>query len=134
MYLLDTDICIYLLRGKATLVAQRLREVPMDEIGTTAITVAELRFGALRSIKPGENTARVEQFLAPLTRVAFDELAAIHFARIKAELSAIGQLIGPMDMLIAATALAARATLVTNNVREYQRVRSLRVENWLKSS
>jgi len=131
VYLLDTDICIYLLRGRAAQVAARLREVPLDEIGTTAITVAELRFGALRSAKPGENTAKVEQFLAPLTRLAFDDQAALHFARLKAELSALGQLIGPMDILIAATALAARATLVTNNVREYQRVRSLRVENWL---
>jgi tRNA(fMet)-specific endonuclease VapC len=130
VYLLDTDICIYLLRGKAPNVVERLREVSLDEIGTTAITVAELRFGALRSTKPRDNTVRVEQFIAPLARVPFDDLAALHFARIKTDLSAIGQLIGAMDMLIAATTLAARATLVTNNVREYQRVRSLRVENW----
>lgn len=132
MYLLDTDVCIYLLRGQAPRVVERLRQLPLDGIGTTAITVAELRFGALRSAKPRDNSLRVAQFVAPLTRVPFDDLAAIQFARLKRDLSAVGQLIGPMDMLIAATTLAAGATLVTNNVREFQRVRSLRVENWLE--
>lgn len=133
MYLIDTDTCIYLLRGKAPGVVERLRETPRDELGTTAFTVAELRFGALRSARPRENLLRVEKFVAPLIRVPFDDLAALHFALIKANLSDIGQLIGPMDMLIAATTLAVKATLVTNNVGEFRRIASLRVENWLES-
>ena len=131
MYLLDTDVCIYLLRGRAPAVAERLRNLPLEEIGTTAITVAELRYGALRSTRPRENARRVDLFVAPLTVLPFDQEAGQHFARVKAQLAAAGQLIGPMDLLIAGIALANGAILVSNNSREFDRVQSLRVENWL---
>jgi tRNA(fMet)-specific endonuclease VapC len=132
LHLLDTDICIYLLNGRAKIAEDRLRRLPRDQIGVAAITAAELRYGALHSARPRENLVRVETFLGPIARVPFDDLAAAHFARIKHELAARGRPIGVMDLLIAATCLAAGAALVTNNVREFSRVSSLEVENWMQ--
>jgi len=132
MYFLDTDICIYLLTGRVPEVERRLRDVALNEIGTTAITAAELRFGALKSTRPRQNMARVESFLSPLSLAAFDDRAAIHFAQLKAVLSKSGKLIGPMDLLIAAICLANKATLVTNNIREFSKVPGLLVDNWSK--
>ena len=130
LYLLDTDISIYLLNGKLPEVEERLASLPAEQVGTTTVTAAELRFGALNSGRSQKNLARVETFLAPLTQVSFDERAAIQFGSLKQHLVSRGQLIGTMDLLIAACALAAGAILVTNNVREFSRVPALTVENW----
>ena len=130
LYLLDTDVSIYLLNGKLPEVEEHLASLPAEQVGTTTVTAAELRFGALNSGRPQKNLARVETFLAPLTQVPFDESAAIQFGNLKQHLVSKGQLIGTMDLLIAACALAAGAVLVTNNVREFSRVPSLTVENW----
>ncbi len=132
LYLLDTDISIYLLNGRLPAVEQRLGSLSAEQLGTTAITAAELRFGALNSGRPQKNLARVETFLAPLMQVPFDEKAAIQFGNLKRQLFAKGQLIGTMDLLIAATVLAAGGVLVTNNVREFSRVPSLDLENWVE--
>jgi len=131
MYLLDTDICIFALRDRAPQVIQRLDELGPGDVGVTTITTAELMFGALHSRRPKANAGRVVTMLASLEQLAFDDYAALQFARIKAELSVRGQLIGDLDMLIAATACAAGATLVTNNVSEFERVEGLAVENWM---
>jgi tRNA(fMet)-specific endonuclease VapC len=128
---LDTDICIYLLNGKAPQVAERLRDTPADSLATTLITAAELRYGAFRSARRATNLARVESFLAPLRLLPFTNEATLLFARMKATLAGQGQLIGPMDLLIAATAMAHGATLVTNNEREFRRVDELSVTNWM---
>lgn len=130
LYLLDTDISIYLLNGKLPEVEEHLTSLPAEQIGTTTVTAAELRFGALNSGRPQKNLARVETFLAPLTQVPFDEKAAIQFGNLKQHLVSRGQIIGTMDLLIAACVLAAGGVLVTNNVREFSRVPSLTVENW----
>lgn len=130
MYLLDTDISIYLLNGRLPSVVDRLRDMPAGQLGTTTVTAAELRFGALNSGRPAENLARVASFLESLTQVPFDEEAAIQFSNIKRFLVSKGRLIGLMDLLIASCTLAAGGTLVTNNVREFSRVPSLRFENW----
>lgn len=110
--------------------ADRLKGLSADQIGTTTITAAELRFGALNSGRPTENLARVATFLEPLVQVPFDQEAAIQFSSIKRFLVSKGQLIGIMDLLIASCTLAVRGILVTNNVREFSRVPSLRFENW----
>jgi tRNA(fMet)-specific endonuclease VapC len=130
LYLLDTDISIYLLNGKLPEVEEHLASLPAEQVGTTTVTAAELRFGALNSGRPQKNLARVETFLAPLTQIPFDERAAIQFGSLKQHLVSKGQLIGLMDLLIAACALTAGAVLVTNNMREFSRVPSLTVENW----
>lgn len=133
MYLLDTDISIYLLNGRLPQVSARLADLDRDEIGTTAITAAELRFGALHSGRPHHNLPRVEAFLAPLQQIPFDSSAAIFFGRIKNDLISRGSMIGLMDLLIASCTLAVGGTLVTNNLREFSRVSSLSVENWAVS-
>jgi len=131
VYLLDTDICIFLLRGGHEELAERLREVPADELCTSTVTAAELRYGARHSPRPKKNVAAVEAFLAPLIRLPFDDLAALHFAEIKHDLARRGEPIGPMDLLVAAISRAASATLVTNNDGEFRRVVGLKVANWL---
>jgi len=131
MFVLDTDICIYLLRGKADAAVERLRQVDAAAVSVTAVTAAELRFGAVHSANPPRNLELVERFLVPLTMLPFDDLAAVHFAAIKQQLVSAGALVGPMDLLIAAIVRAHGATLVTNNVREFSRIPGLRVENWL---
>jgi tRNA(fMet)-specific endonuclease VapC len=133
MYVLDTDVCVFLLRGRASGVAARLRQSNADEIAVTAITAAELRYGAVHSGNPPRNLEQVERFLAPLEILPFDSLAASHFAAIKQHLASTGNVIGPMDLLIAATSRANAATLATNNTREFTRVPGLLVENWCEA-
>jgi tRNA(fMet)-specific endonuclease VapC len=130
VYLLDTDISIYLLNGRLPQVAARLADMERDEVGTTVITAAELRYGALHSSRPQDNLARVETFLPPLLQIPFDSSAAIQFGRVKSDLAARGVMIGSMDLLIASCVLAVGGTLITNNVREFSRVFALPVENW----
>ena len=130
MFILDTDICIYLLNGTAPSAAAKLRTIPQDDVRVTSITAAELRFGALHSNNAEKNLARVQQFLAPLRQLPFENRAAVHFAVIKEQLGSAGRLIGPMDLLIAAIAVSTNGTLVTNNTREFERVSNLKLENW----
>ena len=132
MYLLDTDICIYLLNGSHPALAGRLAAIPASKIGISAVTAAELRFGALNSERAKANAERVERFVRPLRLVPFDGEASRHFAQIKSDLKQIGRPIGTMDMLIAACALSVNAALVTNNSREFDRIEVLRVENWVR--
>lgn len=132
MFLLDTDTCIHLLNGTMPSDrVDRMRRMPASEVGASAITAAELRYGALHSGRPDANLERVEVFLAALVQVPFENVAASHFARIKQQLARRGRPIGVMDMLIAATALAAQATLVSGNLREFSRVPGLSAESWM---
>jgi len=133
MYVLDTDVAVFLLRGRAPMAEERLRSVDVDAMAITAISAAELRFGAAHSPNPPRNLEFVEHFLAPLRMLPFDGDAAVHFAAAKQHLARRGLLIGPMDLLIAATVLSCGAVLVTNNVSEFSRVPSLRVENWMNA-
>lgn len=130
MFILDTDICIYLLKGTAPAAAAKLRSAQKDTIGVTSVTAAELRYGALHSKKADKNLVRVQQFLAPLRQLPFENRAAVYFAVIKEQLATKGRLIGPMDLLIAAIAVSIAGTLVTNNIREFERVADLKLENW----
>jgi tRNA(fMet)-specific endonuclease VapC len=130
VYVLDTDTCIYAIKQRSESVVARLRTTAGDDLAVSSATVAELRYGAIRSAKPRENAERLERFLLPLRKLAFDDRAAGHFAVLKHHLTRTGQPIGAMDMVIAATVLAADATLVTNNIREFGRVPGLKIENW----
>jgi tRNA(fMet)-specific endonuclease VapC len=133
LYILDTDISIELLRGRAPSARVRLRSLPASAITTTSITVAELHFGALRSQVPETSLRSLREFLSPLTILPFDESAAYRYGDVKQFLTSQGQTIGRMDMLIAAVALFHDAILLTNNEREFVRVPGLRIANWLKS-
>lgn len=130
MYLLDTDVSIYLLNGRLPRVEARLKELPAGRIGISAMTAAELRYGALHSGRPEKNLERAEAFIGSLRVVPFDDPAAGHFARIKDHLARQGEPIGTPDLLIASCALAVGATLVTNNTREFGKVPGLRWANW----
>lgn len=128
--LLDTDICIYAINRKRPEVFARVRDYRIGEVGISAITYAELRFGVENSARVEENLERLERFLLPLEIVPFDAEAGRHYGRLRRELNRAGCPIGSNDLLIAAHALALAAILVTNNVREFSRIDGLRVEQW----
>ena len=128
--LLDTDICIYAINRKRPEVLSRVRGYPLGEVGISAITYAELRFGVENSATVEQNMDRLERFLLPLEIVPFDAEAARHYGRLRRELKRAGCPIGSNDLLIAAHAVALATTLVTNNVREFSRIGGLHVERW----
>ncbi len=130
-YLLDTNICVALMRRQPAALLQRLIAHPPGVVGVSTITVAELAHGAERSARPDQNRSALAQFLLPLEIAAFDYPAALAYGRLRARLESGGQTIGGMDLLIAAHALALDLTLITNNLREFQRVPALPVEAWL---
>lgn len=129
-YLLDTDICVYLIKNRYPKALSRLQTKQMGTVWISAVTLSELEYGVARSTRPEQNKLALAQFLAPLEVRPFDDAAAATYGPIRALLESQGTPIGPMDTLIAAHALALGSVLVTNNVREYKRVPELVVENW----
>jgi len=131
-YLLDTNICIFLLnqRGGFENIVRHMDGMSREDIGISAITVAELDFGIAASKKQNENHKRLERFLLDFEVIEFNRTAAAAYGPLRSSLQALGTPIGPMDFLIAAHALALKATLVTNNTREFQRVPCLLLEDW----
>jgi len=128
-YLLDSDICIYVINERPKRVLDRFLKVEPGEIGVSSITAAELAFGVTKSGSQ-RNRDALEAFLLPLAMVDFDQTAALAYGEIRSLLEGKGQVIGPLDMLIAAQAKCLGVTLVTNNQREFRRVPELVVENW----
>ena len=131
MWILDTDVCIELLRGRSPRAADRLASTNTSGIGVTTISVAELSFGAMKSDDPSEMVEVLQTFLSPFEIHDFSLAAAARYGEIRADLARRGARIGPLDMLIAAIVLERDETLVTNNTREFGRVRGLRIENWM---
>lgn len=129
-YMLDTDICIYLIKKKPVSVIERLRGLAVSEVGISSITLAELLYGVSKSAQPQKNRDALEGLLVPLEIASFDDRAAQCYGVIRADLERRGALIGAMDMLIAAHAMSLSTILVTNNTRELERVVNLRLENW----
>ena len=132
--LLDTNMCIYLIKRKPPQVLQRFNSCSVGEIGVSSITVAELQYGVERSQRPAQNQRALRQFLIPLVIADFDEQAAEAYGKVRAALEAQGKPIGALDTLIAAHALSLGATLVTNNTREFSRVPDLGLANWAEGS
>jgi tRNA(fMet)-specific endonuclease VapC len=130
-YLLDTNICIALIRQKSTTLLQKLTSYPPGDVGISSITLAELVHGAEKSARPEQNGSALQQFLIPLELADFDQQAALAYGKVRALLERSGQIIGSMDMLIAAHAISLDIILVTNNVREFQRVDGLILEDWI---
>jgi tRNA(fMet)-specific endonuclease VapC len=129
--MLDTNVCIDVIRARSRVLVERIRSHPVDDIAISAITLAELQHGVARSSQPDRNRVAMLEFLVPFAVLPFDDLAARAYGEIRATLEAHGTPIGPMDTLIAAHALSLRLSLVTNNVGEFRRVPGLAVENWL---
>ena len=128
-YLLDTDICVFVINERPRRVLERFVKQEVGEIGVSSVTAAELAFGVAKSGSQ-RNRQALEAFLLPLKIADFDLAAAFSYGEVRTFLEGKGQLIGPLDMLIAAHAKSLGATLVTNNLREFKRVTGLAVENW----
>ncbi len=132
MKMLDTNICIYTIKQKPEAVIRRFVEEIPEGLCISSITLAELWHGVEKSAFPQKNSAALTKLLTSLTILPFDDFAAIEYGRICADLQRKGTPIGQMDMLIAAHARAERITLVTNNIREFERVTDLNLENWVE--
>ncbi len=130
IYMLDTNICIYAMKKKPEKVLKRLNEELDNGVCISSITLAELEYGMKRSSNPEKNEQALLRFLAPLSILPFGPAAASEYGEIRAYLQRQGTPIGPLDMLIAGHARAEELVLVTNNVREFERVPGLDMENW----
>lgn len=128
-YLLDTDTCIYWLKGRQS-VMERLLAVEREQVAICVITVAELYYGAYNSSRVLENLARATLFVQQLPVLPLNNNALKRFGELKAELRRIGQPIADFDLLIASVALVEGYVLVTNNTRHYNRITELQLENW----
>jgi len=128
--LLDTDVCVEILRGNQRVIERR--RSTEDEVATTWVTAAELYYGAARSAAPEENRLLVSSFLATLEVLGPDRAAVERFGVLKASLEGEGRRLADFDLLIAAAALAAGAVLVTGNRRHYRRVPGLELEDWAR--
>jgi len=129
MILLDTNICIYLINARPPEVLTHFQRYRLGEIGVCSVVAAELAYGVTKS-QSARNRAALEMFLAPLEILPFDEKAIWVYGQLRTDLERQGLSIGALDTLIAAHALSLEATLVTNNMREFERVAGLRLENW----
>ena len=129
IYLLDTNTCVYAIKRDLR-VLRGLQDHSPDDFGISAITVAELWFGAAKSSRPRETRSSVDAFLKPFEVLPFAGDAAEEYAGIRLQLEKAGRPIGERDLLIAATAKSRRLTVVTQNVREFARVSGLNVEDW----
>lgn len=129
--MLDTNICIYLIKQRPQSLLDRFRSFPVGDIGISVITLAELEYGASKSSRPKQNREALGQFLSPLEVATFDRRATVAYGTVRAALEKKGRPIGAMDLLIAAHALSLGVRLVTNDEREFRHVPGLRVENWV---
>jgi len=131
--MLDTNICIYLIKQQPATVLERFLDYQVGDIGISSITLAELRYGVSKSRYPEKNAKALDEFILPLEILSFDENAARAYGEIRALLERAGTPIGSMDMLIAAHALAQGVTLVTNNTREFGLVSGLTLADWVRN-
>jgi tRNA(fMet)-specific endonuclease VapC len=129
MYVLDTNTVSYFFRGEGG-VADRLLATPPRDIALSAVTSYELRFGVARVPKAKRLATQLETLLAWITILPFDDSVAQVAAHIRVELEREGQPIGPLDVLIAATSLAANGVLITRNLTEFRRIPGLNLQNW----
>ena len=130
IYMLDTDICIYIIKRKPLRVLERLESIRPDQLSMSAITFAELMNGAKKSQRLEANVSRLNALGEILEICSFDQQAAVAYGDVRSSLEKRGEVIGPHDLLIAAHALSLDRTLVTNNEREFKRVEGLKVDNW----
>ena len=130
MYLLDSNVCIHLLNNRHSQIEHHFRSFSPSEIAMCSIVKAELLFGARHSKRVEVNLQLLNHFFAPLSSLPFDDRCADEYGLIRADLSAQGKIIGPNDLLIAATARANDAILVTHNTKEFSRITGLRLVDW----
>lgn len=129
-YLLDTNTCVYAIKLRPSVI-DRLRSLSPDDLGVSAVTLAELRFGARKSSRPARTRASVDAFLRPFEVLVFGRDSAEAYAEIRLDLERAGRPIGERDLLIAAIARSRGLTVVTHDLGEFKRVVGLRVEDWV---
>jgi len=131
-YLLDTNICIYIINEKPKKVLRKFELYPVHEFAISSITHAELQFGVEKSKKKDINQNALDEFLLPLTILPFHgKKLVVSYGEIRAFLESKGKTIGPLDTLIAAHALSLDLTIVSNNIKEFSRIPDLKSENWV---
>jgi tRNA(fMet)-specific endonuclease VapC len=129
-FLIDTNICVYIMNKRPPELIQEFKDKDTGQIGISSITVSELSYGVFKSKQQKQNLKRLEEFLIPFAILPYDENASKYYGKIRAQLEKTGNIIGPLDLLIAAHALSKKLIVVTNNEKEFNRVQSLKVENW----
>ena len=129
-YMLDTDTCSYIMKRSNDAVLKRLQQVPVGDVCISVITKSELLFGVELSPRRQQNEVALNAFLRYVEVLDFPDEASLHYAKIRAGLKTLGTMIGANDLFIAAHARSLGLMLVTNNTREFGRVRDLAIENW----
>jgi len=129
-YLLDTNICIYIINHKPESVYQQFKKVNLENIFISTITEFELFYGVQKSSRPVKNKSALNEFLGYLNIIPFSSESSAIAARIRVDLERQGKPVGPYDLLIASEAINKGFTLVTNNEKEFKQVKGLKVENW----
>ncbi len=130
IYVLDTDICIFALKGQFPSIRKHMAAHPPHGIKVPSVVKAELLLGVHKSANPRQAHTIVEFFLAPLEIIPFDDSCAVVYAKIRHDLEKKGRLIGPNDLIIAATTLAHQGSLITHNTKEFSRVSGLKLQDW----
>ncbi len=129
-YMLDTNICIYVMKNYPQELRDKFNSLA-EQLCISSITLGELHYGAEKSARRADNLIAVEHFVARLEVLPFDEKAAAHYGQVRAELERAGTPCGPHDMQIGGHARSQGLIIVTNNMREFSRVKGIRVENWV---
>ena len=132
MFLLDTNICVFLMKNKFPAATQKLLRMDPADIAVSAVTVYELEYGAAKSQWPEKNRNNVKLFLSPFSILPFDSSDAITAGEIRQLLEKAGTPIGPYDLQIAAQGLARGLTVVTHNTGEFSRVPGLEITDWIE--
>jgi tRNA(fMet)-specific endonuclease VapC len=130
--MLDTNICIAIIKRQPEVVIKKLRGKTIGQVGLSSIALSELTFGVGVSSQPDRNLQALHEFLLPLEIVPYDEACAFRYGELRAKLKKEGRPMGSLDTLIAAHALALDVVLVTNNTGEFSHSAGLRIENWLR--
>jgi len=129
--MLDTNICIYIMKNKPEHIREKLRTYNLGDVYLSSIVVSELYYGAYKSEQVQRNLLALEHFLKPFNIIDYDLKASIEYGQIRGSLEKAGKVIGGLDMLIAAHARSLDFTLVTNNTKEFERIENLVIDNWV---
>ncbi|QQS38176.1 MAG: type II toxin-antitoxin system VapC family toxin [Ignavibacteriales bacterium] len=130
-YLLDTNICIYIIKKNPSKVIEKFRRLKPGSVAISSITVSELYYGVYKSSRQNENMIALQEFLQPLEVLDFCLEDALEYGKIRTQLEEKGKLVGAMDLLIASIAKRNNLILVTNNTKEFTRIPELICENWI---
>jgi len=131
-YLLDTNICIYIIKKKPESVIKRFEKLKSGSVAISTITLSELYYGVSKSLKPDENMIALQEFISPLEVLDYTNVDALIYGKIRNLLEKKGSPIGAMDLLIASIAKSQDLILVTNNTKEFLRITDLKIENWVE--